>query len=101
VGARIVELQEKLRERVEELEDALSKVRTLSGLLPICSYCKKIRDDQDYWTELESYLAKFSEAEFSHGVCPGCYETHLKPKLDELKRRRETASGRADPSPIG
>ena len=103
VGARIVELQEKLRERVQQLEDALSKVRTLSGLLPICSYCKRIRDDQDYWTELESYLEKFSEAEFSHGVCPNCYETHLKPKLDELKRRREVehSAEQADPSPIG
>jgi hypothetical protein len=104
VGARIVELQSKLHDRVQELEDALSKVRMLSGLLPICSYCKRIRDDQDYWTEVESYFQKFSDAEFSHGVCPTCYEKHLKPKLDELKRRRESEQAgaeRANPSQIG
>lgn len=89
VGVRIVELQEKLRERVAELEVALSKVRTLSGLLPMCSYCKRIRDDSDYWTEVESYFARFSSAEFSHGVCPTCYDTHMRPKLEEMKRERD------------
>jgi hypothetical protein len=50
-------------------------VKQLSGLLPICSYCKRIRrDDGDYWQQLESYLSDHSEAEFSHGVCPDCYE---------------------------
>ncbi len=91
-GVRIVELQLKLADRIHELEAALRKVKTLQGLLPICSYCKKIRDDQDYWTEVESYLAKVSDAEFSHGVCPSCFEKHLKPRLDEL--RREQASSR-------
>ncbi len=89
VGMRIVELQEKLRERVAALEEALSHVRTLSGLLPICSYCTRIREDSDYWTELETYLERVSSAEFSHGVCPACYERHMKPRLEELKRRKE------------
>jgi len=55
-----------------ELKDALSKVKTLSGMLPICASCKKIRDDQGYWNQLESYIADHSEAEFSHGICPDC-----------------------------
>ena len=75
-----------LTERVIELEDALNKVHMLQGLLPICSYCKKIRDDKNYWTEVENYFEKATDAEFSHGVCPGCYETHLKPRLEEMRK---------------
>lgn len=57
---------------IAELEASLAKVRRLSGLLPICSSCKKIRDDKGYWNRLESYIAKHSEADFSHGICPDC-----------------------------
>jgi len=57
---------------IRELEEALSKVRTLSGLLPICSSCKNIRDDQGYWTQMEAYISEHSEAEFSHSMCPPC-----------------------------
>jgi hypothetical protein len=64
----------------------------LQGLLPICSYCKKIRDDQDYWTEVESYIERVSDAEFSHGVCPSCFEKHLKPRLDAMRRRAQPSS---------
>jgi len=60
-----------------ELEGALSEVKQLSGLLPICSYCKKIRDDKGYWTQLESYIHKHSEAEFSHGICEDCVTKHF------------------------
>ena len=56
----------------EDLEKALAKVKTLSGLLPICSHCKKIRDDKGYWNQIESYIQKHSEAEFSHGICQEC-----------------------------
>jgi hypothetical protein len=56
----------------EDLEKALAKVKTLSGLLPICSHCKKIRDDKGYWNQIESYIQKHSEAEFSHGICREC-----------------------------
>lgn len=64
---------EKEHERlIAELQDALSKVRTLSGMLPICSSCKKIRDDQGYWNQIETYIRRHSEAEFSHGICPEC-----------------------------
>ena len=75
IGARIVTLQQSLEQRVRELQSALDTVKQLSGLLPICSYCKRIRkDDGDYWQHLESYLSEHSEAEFSHGVCPDCLE---------------------------
>lgn len=59
---------------IEELQSALSKVRLLSGFLPICSSCKKIRDDQGYWQQLEAYIRDHSEAEFSHSICPDCAE---------------------------
>lgn len=73
VGHRVVELQAALAERVRELEAALADVKQLSGLLPICAYCKKIRDDRNYWTQLESYISDRSDARFSHGICPECY----------------------------
>ncbi|NOY69192.1 MAG: hypothetical protein GXP53_06820 [Deltaproteobacteria bacterium] len=57
---------------IVELTDALQKVKTLTGLLPICASCKKIRDDQGYWKQIESYICDHSEAEFSHGICPDC-----------------------------
>ena len=56
------------------LQEALSKVRQLSGMLPICSSCKKVRDDQGYWTQIEAYISTHSDAEFSHGICPDCGE---------------------------
>jgi len=61
------------RERlIGELQDALSRVRILSGFLPICANCKKIRDDKGYWQQIEAYIRDHSEAEFSHGICPDC-----------------------------
>jgi type II secretory pathway pseudopilin PulG len=61
-----------LVQKNEDLEKALAEVKTLSGLLPICSHCKKIRDDKGYWNQIESYIQKHSEAEFSHGICQEC-----------------------------
>ena len=58
----------------QKLKKALSEVKELGGLLPICSYCKKIRDDQGYWNQLEIYIRDHSKAEFSHGFCPDCAE---------------------------
>jgi PAS domain S-box-containing protein len=57
---------------IEELRDALAKVKTLSGLLPICASCKSIRDDKGYWQRIEAYIRDHSDAEFSHGICPDC-----------------------------
>jgi len=70
-----------LEELNVELEDALCKVKTLSGLLPICAACKKIRDDQGYWNQIELFIRDHSFAEFSHGICPECARK-LYPELD-------------------
>ena len=86
VGVRIVELQTTLAARVLELEEALVRVRQLRGLLPICSYCKKIRDDQNYWQQVEQYVSTHSEVQFSHGICPECYSKVVEPQLDEAAR---------------
>ena len=85
VGVRMIELQTKLAERIGELEEALDRVKSLQGIIPICGYCKKVRDDEDYWQNVESYIAAHSEAEFSHGVCPSCYAQVVKPQLDSYK----------------
>src|SRR5688572_13334714 len=77
IGARIVGLQQTLAARVSELQVALANVRTLSGLLPICAYCKRVRDDKDYWQQIEQYVGDHSQAEFSHGICPECLDAQL------------------------
>ncbi len=64
--------RDELGRRTAELEEALSQVKTLSGLLPICAWCKKIRDDQGYWDQIESYLTSHTGAVFSHAICPEC-----------------------------
>jgi CheY-like chemotaxis protein len=74
VGIRILDLQEKLSQRVRELEEALGQVKQLRGLLPICAWCHKIRDDQNYWQTVESYFSAHSQARFTHGICPECFE---------------------------
>ncbi len=76
VGQRVVDLRSKLAQRVTELEDALDKVKTLEGFIPICCHCKCIRDDTGYWKSVEAYIGERSEAEFSHGICPDCLKKH-------------------------
>jgi len=89
---RIVELNSGLEHRVQErtaeletanqkLSQALSQVKQLNAMLPICSYCKKIRDDKDYWQSVEGYISKHTDAQFSHSICPACYEQHVVPDL--------------------
>ena len=84
--AWLLKLDEALREwdspEAKELQEALSKVKALSGLLPICASCKKIRDDKGYWNQIESYIRDHSEADFSHSICPGC-KKKLYPELSE------------------
>ena len=70
-SARMYELAER---KVQKLEKALSEVKKLQGLIPICAYCKKIRDDEGSWDHVESYIRDHSETEFSHLICPDCYE---------------------------
>ena len=69
---RVIALQTALAERVRELEVAMSSVQTLQGLLPICCYCKKIRDDGNYWHRVENYISGHANVRFSHGICPDC-----------------------------
>ncbi len=73
-GRLVMENSRQLLEEKENLEQARSRIRTLSGLIPICSYCKNIRDDTGYWQQVEMYVRERSEAEFSHGICPECLE---------------------------
>ncbi len=81
VGIRVVRLQENLNRRIRELEKTLSEVKELKGLLPICSYCKRIRNDQNYWQQVESFLGEHTDASFSHSICPDCYEKHVKSNM--------------------
>lgn len=88
VGARVIALQQTLADRVRKLEEALSKVKQLQGLLPICSYCKRIRDDQNYWQQVESYISVHSGVQFSHSYCPDCFVKYVQPQLDALDNER-------------
>lgn len=83
-GLRVVSLQIALRQRVQELEEALRRVKQLHGLLPICCYCHKIRDDTDYWHRVETYLSDHADVKFSHGICPECFEKHVEADLKEM-----------------
>jgi hypothetical protein len=78
-AADLADANERLRREAEDraeviaqLRDALANISTLEGLIPICAWCKKVRDDDGYWTQVETYFGERSEAEFSHGICPGC-----------------------------
>ncbi len=82
---------DELRARLRVAERILAlqiTVQQLEGLLPICSYCKKIRDENNTWEAIEGYIGKRSKAKFSHGCCPTCYQEHITPQLEQLKRNR-------------
>ncbi|HAS82139.1 MAG TPA: response regulator [Verrucomicrobia bacterium] len=72
VGRRMIAAETALAAKNAELQEALDHIRTLRGIIPICAVCKKIRDDKGYWNQVEEYVSKHTEAEFSHGICPGC-----------------------------
>jgi DNA-binding response OmpR family regulator len=74
VGLRVLTLHERLADQVAQQQTALSKLRQLHGLRPICSYCKNVRTDQNSWEQVEDYVAQHTDIEFSHGICPHCYE---------------------------
>jgi len=88
VGAQVLELQKNLAERISELEDALAQVKQLRGLLPICSYCKNIRDEQNFWQRVDNYLMEHADVMFSHGICPDCYKNIVEPKLEQSRADR-------------
>jgi hypothetical protein len=83
----MIELQQSLADRITQLEDALANVKHLQGILPICSHCKKVRDDQNYWQQVESYISTHTDAQFSHGICPECFDQITKAQIEELKDR--------------
>ena len=89
VGRRMIEIQSSLEASLEELRQALDQnkmllqqafdqIKTLRGIVPICAYCKKIRDDKGYWSQVEKYVSEHTDAKFSHGICPQCLERELK-----------------------
>jgi sigma-B regulation protein RsbU (phosphoserine phosphatase) len=82
VGERMVKLQTSLAARVTELEEALAHVSKLQGLLPICSYCKKVRNETNYWEQVDSYLSSHTGVKLTHGICPDCLETMMR-QLDQ------------------
>src|SRR5262249_12351941 len=88
VGLRMVELQQRLAGRVRALHDALQNVRQLQGLFPICSYCKSVRDDQNYWQQYERSIGPHSEARFSHAICPARYEQVMQTQIDAPQQGR-------------
>lgn len=90
VGKRIMLLQESLAKRVRELEEERQHVRMLQGFLPICAYCKKIRDDENLWSQIEEYIAEHqANIQFSHSICPDCYESKVKPMQDAFYAKKQ------------
>ena len=75
-GVRVINLKDILVNKIRELEDAVSHVKKLQGILPICSWCKKIRNDSDYWQSVEEYLGAYGNPQFTHSICPACMEKH-------------------------
>jgi hypothetical protein len=73
------------KQLVDDLQQTLAEVKSLQRMLPICSYCKRIRDDQNYWLEVEKYITLHGGTRFSHSVCPACYERVVEPQLDISK----------------
>lgn len=81
--------RETLAARIRVAERILAlqaEVKQLEGLLPICAYCKKIKDDENQWQHMESYISRRTEANFSHGICPECYQKHMVPQLAQLRK---------------
>lgn len=95
VGERVLSLQAELRHRVSELEEALAQIKQLQGMLPICCYCKKVRDDQNYWHQVESYIGNRSDLQFTHGICPACFAE----QMDLLDREDGVQDAAPPPEP--
>ena len=78
-------LRNELAVKIQDLKRFIQEIKTLHGILPICAYCKKIRNDKNYWEQVEKYISDHSNADFSHSICPECYEKHVVPDLMQLK----------------
>ena len=79
---------EEREQLVHDLRAALAEVRTLRAILPICSYCKRVRDDENYWHNVEAYISEHTDTRFSHGICPSCFEREVEPQLDASTAER-------------
>ena len=86
--ASLVVTQMELRRVSQELAEAATNIKTLSGLLPICSHCKAIRNDKDYWQTVEMYIKAHTDAVFSHGICPNCTKKHYPEFYEEIEDRK-------------
>src|SRR5262249_4998329 len=82
-------MERQREELIAELQSALTHVKTLRGLLPICAWCKKIRNDHGYWQDVETYIHDHSDADFSHGICPDCNEKYYLEFMEKRKKRKE------------
>lgn len=80
-----VQMEEMIADKVRQLEASLARVKQLEGIIPICMYCKKIRDDAEHWQQMEEYISQHSEADFSHGICPECFQR----QIEEIEAREE------------
>lgn len=83
--------EDEREEVIVKLKKALEEVKTLSGLIPICSHCKKVRDDNGFWDQVEDYIAKRSDADFSHGICPDCMKKYYPKIYEKLQKKAESA----------
>lgn len=87
VGCRVLEMQSTMTRQIKELQAAMAHIKTLRGLLPICMYCKKIRDDKQYWQQVECYISNNTEAQCSHGICPDCYKKYFQQEMDKSNKK--------------
>lgn len=86
--SKLLSQRDLLEQQTVELKDSLDKIKVLGGIIPICAWCKKIRNDSGYWDQLEHYISEHSDADFSHGVCPECFEKQ-KQEIDEMLRESD------------
>ncbi|WP_319526303.1 hypothetical protein [uncultured Desulfosarcina sp.] len=91
----IKQQNEKKEALIAELRHALEEVKTLSGFIPICSVCKKIRDDSGYWNQIEEYISTHSEAQFSHGICPECMQKMYPEQYESIQSKKSAPDGDA------
>ncbi len=91
---RIIKAERERDKLIRELQDAMANIKILRGLLPICASCKKIRDDKGYWNQLETYILKHSEAEFTHGICPDCMQKLYSGVFEKEKDEKDDHSPR-------
>lgn len=87
----VTERTRELTEKINELESANAEIRQLQGILPMCIYCHKIRDDENFWQRVDDYMQNYNIANISHSVCPDCYDRVMAQMLDEIKEEQKSA----------